>query len=156
MLMKKVLIKKALIKKARLIFGTYLSVFFLLLTSFTVFSGQEKQTLPKGFVVLNQMIPEIEIELGYNSTHNFVGERINGYLEAKAILTEKAAMALGNVQKDLMIFGLGLKVFDAYRPQRAVDHFVRWANDLDDTKMKASYYPEVKKKHLFRDGYIAA
>ena len=60
------------------------------------------------------------------------------------------------MQKDLEAFGLGLKVFDAYRPQRAVDHFVRWAEDLDDTRMKAKYYPGVEKKHLFRDGYIAA
>ena len=52
--------------------------------------------------------------------------------------------------------GLGIKVFDAYRPQQAVDQFVRWAKDLSDIRMKAQYYPEVEKQHLFRDGYIAS
>jgi D-alanyl-D-alanine dipeptidase len=69
---------------------------------------------------------------------------------------KEAATALKKVQEELKSFGLGLKVHDAYRPQQAVDHFVRWAKDLEDTKMKSKYYPRIDKKNLLKDGYIAA
>jgi D-alanyl-D-alanine dipeptidase len=81
---------------------------------------------------------------------------IDGYQAARVYITRPAAEALAAVQAELASFGLGLKVFDAYRPQRAVDHFVRWAENLDDAVMKDRYYPDVDKANLFRDGYIAA
>lgn len=112
--------------------------------------------LPQGFVYLDEMIPSLQLDIRYFSKNNFVGEPITGYLQPKAILTHEAALALGNVQKDLADFGLGLKVFDAYRPQRAVDHFIRWAKDLQNERMKKEYYPEVDKRNLFKEGYIAA
>ncbi len=111
--------------------------------------------LPKHFSYLKVKIPSIELEIRYYGTNNFIGSKIDGYLAPKAILTTKATIALASVQKELKAFGLGLKVFDAYRPQKAVDHFVRWGHDLSDIKMKSIYYPSVQKKHLFRDGYIA-
>jgi D-alanyl-D-alanine dipeptidase len=109
-----------------------------------------------GFVDVSEAVSGASIELRYHSPDNFVGKRINGYEADSAFITKKAAQALSNVQQELEQFSLGLKIFDAYRPQRAVDHFVRWAADLDDTEMKAKYYPEVAKEGLFRDGYIAA
>ncbi len=112
--------------------------------------------LPQGFVYLDTVIPDIIVELRYISENNFLGTRVDGYEAPRCILSEKAARALEKVQADLAVFGLGIKVFDAYRPQRAVDHFVRWAKDLADTKMKAVYYPDVAKKDLFKDGYIAS
>ena len=112
--------------------------------------------LPEGFVYLKDIIPDIEIELRYYTDDNFIGERIDGYLNSKCIISKKAALALKKVQTDLKRFGLGLKIFDAYRPQCAVDHFVRWAKDLDDKKMKTKYYPTVLKENLFKEGYIAA
>lgn len=111
---------------------------------------------PDGFVNIREAVPDIEVELRYFTQSNFVGERIDGYEADVCYITAQAAAALDNVQAELKSFGLGLKIFDAYRPQQAVDHFVRWAEDLDDTKMKSRYYPGVDKKHLFRDGYIAA
>jgi len=114
------------------------------------------QRLPDGFVYCEAVIPEIRTELRYATPHNFVGEKIDGYRRPRCILTRQAALALRNVQEELRPFGIGLKVFDAYRPQRAVDHFVRWANDLGDTRMKAEFYPGVEKGNLFRDDYIAA
>ncbi len=113
-------------------------------------------SLPEGFVYLNDVVPDIKFELRYYTENNFVGERIEGYLKPKCILSMQAALALKNVQADLKAFGLGLKVYDAYRPQRAVDHFVRWAKDLKDIKMKQEYYPNVSKNVLFKEGYIAA
>jgi len=112
--------------------------------------------LPEGFVYVKDVIPDIQVELRYYSTNNFVGARIEGYHQPKCIMTKRAANALKEVQDALKKFGLGLKIFDAYRPQRAVDHFKRWAKDLDDTKMKSQYYPESQKKNLFKHGYIAS
>lgn len=112
-------------------------------------------SLPDGFVDIRDVIPNIKVDIRYFSENNFVGQRIDGYEKPRCILTKKAAIALKKVQADLNDFGLGLKVFDGYRPQQAVDHFVRWAQDLDDTKMKYKYYPNVDKKELFEHGYIA-
>ena len=111
--------------------------------------------IPKNFSYVKEKIPTIELELRYASNNNFVGEVIEGYLAPRAILTRKATLALAKVQKELESFGLGLKIFDSYRPQRAVDHFVRWGRDIADKKMKVEYYPNVQKRNLFKEGYIA-
>jgi len=127
-----------------------LPVLFILLSV----AGQAN-ALPEGFVYLEEMIPNIKIDLRYYTTNNFIGERIEGYLEARCILTKEAAEALKKVQEDLKPFGLGLKIYDAYRPQQAVNHFVRWAKDLQDARMKSKFYPDVEKRDLFSQGYIA-
>ncbi len=111
---------------------------------------------PEGFVDLKAFIPSLVVEPRYFGEDNFVGRRIDGYEAPRCLLTREAAEALKEVQGALRPFGFGLKVFDAYRPQRAVDHFVRWAKDLDDRKMKTRYYPEVEKSQLFAKEYIAA
>jgi len=112
-------------------------------------------TLPEGFVDVKEVIPAIQMELRYATDENFIGRPIDGYLGERCILTREAADALKQVQGELTRFGLGLKIYDAYRPQQAVDHFVRWAKDLKDTTMKKQYYPNVKKGDLFKKGYIA-
>jgi len=126
----------------------------LLIWSVLLASSQAKE-MPMGFIVVKEMIPSIELDIKYYTSKNFIGTRIEGYLSPKAILTIKATNALIRVQSELKKFGLGLKIFDAYRPQKAVDHFVRWGKHLEDTKMKSEFYPEVEKKNLFREGYIA-
>ncbi|NQV69747.1 MAG: M15 family metallopeptidase [Pseudohongiella sp.] len=113
------------------------------------------EDIPDKFVDIQQAIPTISLEVRYFTTDNFVGARIDGYAAAKVYVTEATADALKRVQGELNNYGLGLRVFDGYRPQMAVDHFVRWAENLADTKMKQRYYPAVDKKNLFRDGYIA-
>ncbi|MEN6441209.1 MAG: M15 family metallopeptidase [Syntrophobacter sp.] len=136
---------------------SFLVRFYVILAVFLLFPISARGgSLPEDFVYVPDVIPDIRVELRYYSNHNFVGERIDGYLEPKCILTRQAAEALGKVQKDLGKFGLGLKIYDSYRPQRAVDHFVRWAKDLDDTRMKKEFYPDVNKQDLFKDGYIAS
>lgn len=99
--------------------------------------------------------PTIRVEPRYATPHNFVGERITGYRAPLCLLTRPAARALREAQRSLWRRGLTLKVYDCYRPQRAVDHFVRWARDLGDQRMKAEFYPRVAKSRLFADGYIA-
>jgi zinc D-Ala-D-Ala dipeptidase len=111
--------------------------------------------LPQGFVYVDDVIPGIQIELRYFSDHNFLGRRVDGYLAPKCILTREAAEALKKVQAELKPFGLGLKIYDGYRPQRAVDNFIRWGKDLHDIKMQTEYYTKVQKKDLFREGYIS-
>ena len=112
-------------------------------------------TPPDSFLELQELIPSILLELRYFSEDNFVGQVLDGYHANKVFMTREASTALSNVQDELAAFGMGLKVFDAYRPQRAVDQFVRWAQDLGDTKMKAVFYPSVAKQDLFSSGYIA-
>jgi len=111
--------------------------------------------LPAGFVELRDVVPGIVVELRYATAENFVGRPIEGYAQPRAVLTREAAAALAAVQAELMAEGFSLKVYDAYRPQRAVNHFVRWARDPEDTATKAAYYPDVPKTELFARGYIA-
>ncbi len=109
-----------------------------------------------GFVVLTDVVPDIIIEPRYYSTYNFVGDRIAGYDESCILMTREAAEALKAVSEDVMQQGYRLKVYDAYRPQMAVDNFVEWAKKLDDIRMKAFFYPEEQKELLFDHGYILA
>ena len=106
------------------------------------------------FVILSEAVPDVILEIRYYSTYNFVGSRINGYEEPCAMLTKKAAAALKEVSDELVSKGYRLKIFDAYRPQRAVTHFASWAEDVKDTKMKEYFYPELDKSVLFDQGYI--
>ncbi len=109
-----------------------------------------------GFVSLAEAVPDVILEIRYYSTYNFVGDRIDGYEDPCALLTREAAEALQNAVEDAAALGYRLKIYDAYRPQRAVDNFVEWAEDTDDTRMKAYFYPELDKSVLFDQGYIAA
>ena len=109
-----------------------------------------------GFVNLTDVIPDAILEIRYFGTYNFVGRRIDGYLQPVALLTQRAADSLKAVSDDVMRMGYRLKIYDAYRPQMAVDHFVRWAADVSDTSMRRYFYPEVKKSQLFVRGYIAS
>ena len=107
------------------------------------------------FVSLTEAVPDAILEIRYFSTYNFVGDRIDGYLAPTALLTRVAADSLRAVSDDLMRMGYRLKIYDAYRPQMAVDHFARWAADLKDTRMKSCFYPDLRKNVLFKLGYIA-
>lgn len=108
-----------------------------------------------GFVVLAEEIPDVISEIRYYTTYNFVGERITGYNKPVALVTKECADALRNVNRELLALGYRMKIYDTYRPQRAVDHFVRWAEDLDDTRMKPFFYPGVDKTVLFDEHYLA-
>ena len=107
------------------------------------------------FVMLADAVPDAILEIRYFGTYNFVGTRIDGYLEPTSLLTREAADSLQAVSKDVMALGYRLKIYDAYRPQKAVDHFVRWAEQIPDTLMKPYFYPDLDKSVLFAKGYIA-
>ena len=107
-----------------------------------------------GFVLLTDVVPDAILEIRYYGTYNFVGDRIDGYEQPTALLTKEAAAALKAVSDDVMAKGYRLKIYDAYRPQKAVTHFMNWAKDVDDTRMKSYFYPELDKSVLFAQGYI--
>jgi len=130
----------------------YLTIFLI----FILVQGLFGKDLPEGFVYINDFIPNAVIDLRYSTDHNFIGKPIDGYKSQKCIISKKAAIALKEVEKELAEYGFGIKIFDSYRPQRAVDHFVRWAKVLDDTLTKSEFYPTVDKKDLFKKGFITS
>ena len=108
----------------------------------------------RGFVNVSQAVPDVLTDIRYYSSFNFVGRRIDGYRAPLALLTREAAQALKQASLKAVSRGLRLKIFDAYRPQAAVDHFVRWASDPADTLMKPFFYPDMEKKDIIPGGYI--
>ena len=107
------------------------------------------------FVLLSEAVPDAILEIRYYSTYNFVGDRIDGYEEPLAMMTKESAAALKEVSDELVAKGYRLKIYDAYRPQKAVTNFVEWAKDTGDTRMKEYFYPDLDKSVLFPQGYIA-
>jgi D-alanyl-D-alanine dipeptidase len=110
---------------------------------------------PGQFVALDDVDPTIRQDMRYATTYNFVGRRIAGYREPVCILTRRAARALRRAQADLRPRGYGLKVYDCYRPTRAVAQFARWAENPADQRMKREFYPRVDKRRVFELGYVA-
>lgn len=116
----------------------------------------KKRELAEGFVYLDEAAPSVRYELRYYSSNNFVGERIAGYNAPFAVMTREAAQALERASEQLAPQGFALKVYDAYRPVKAVKQFIAWAKDSTDTRMKASFYPELDKPELFKQGYLSS
>ena len=129
---------------------------FIIIFTVLISSQISSQTLPKGFSYVSEIDATIKKELRYGTSNNFIGKPIDGYLKDSLIISTPAAKALREIQTKLMLSGLSLKIFDTYRPQQAVDHFVRWAKVMNDTLMKQFYYPDVQKSELFTLGFIAS
>jgi D-alanyl-D-alanine dipeptidase len=118
--------------------------------------GTLKETeMPDDFVEITELIPSNILDIRYYTPHNFVGERIDGYNAPKCFLTKQAAEALKNVQEELSKFSLSLKLYDCYRPERAVNEFIKWSLDANNNKMEREFYPDIEKSELFKNDYIA-
>ena len=115
-----------------------------------------ENTDPSGFVLVSDVIEDVVLDIRYHSTFNFLGERVDGYEEPVALLTREAAEALKAVSDEAVSLGYRLKIYDCYRPQMAVDHFIRWAEQHRDIAMKNYFYPEVDKEKLFALGFVAS
>ncbi|WP_182984233.1 M15 family metallopeptidase [Sphingobacterium sp. UME9] len=126
------------------------------LSLFTLCLSAQEKVMPSDFVYVKDIIPTISLEIRYFGSHNFTGRPIKGYEKPVAILTKRAALALQQVENHLNKKGLGLKIFDAYRPQRAVDNFKTWSLNTNDTIAKKEFYPLINKKNLFNLGFIAS
>ena len=114
-----------------------------------------ENTDASGFVLVSDIIPDVVLDIRYYTTFNFLGERVDGYEEPVALMTREAAYALKKVSDEAISKGYRLKIFDAYRPQCAVDHFVRWADKVRELAMKDYFYPGIDKKRLFEEGFVA-
>ena len=137
----------------------YMKTSASLLAAFILFfAGSCRQANPledsSDFVAITDVVPDVILEIRYYGTYNFVGKRIDGYFAPIAMLTREAADSLKAVSDDVISQGYRLKIYDAYRPQCAVDHFVRWAADIADTTMRKYFYPDVDKSLLFEQLYI--
>ena len=110
---------------------------------------------PPGFTYLRDVDRSILQEIRYSSFHNFVGKPINGYFAGECLLTIPTAQGLVQVQKELLKENLSLKIYDCYRPQKAVDQFYQWSLNDSDTLMKEEFYSDLDKSVLFDLGYIA-
>ncbi len=118
--------------------------------------AQRDTMLKWDFVYLDEVLHQSQYEVRYHGINNFIGKKIDGYHSDRLVMTSQAAAALQKAEHLLDSMGLGLHIYDTYRPQRAVDHFQSWANNPSDTLTKAIFYPDQKKKDLFHLGYIAS
>ena len=142
--------------------GATLVALFLCSTLTLLSCGSDKEKKVTGsptddssqFVTLTDVVPDAILEIRYYGTYNFVGTRIDGYEEPTALLTRQAADSLRAVSDDVKALGYRLKIYDAYRPQKGVDHFMRWAENIPDTMMKRYFYPDLDKSVLFKQDYI--
>jgi len=116
--------------------------------------ASREDSLPEGFVYLTEIIPDVILDIRYFSTHNFMQSRVDHYLAPVAIITREAAEALALANNELKTKGYIIKVFDAYRPQSATDHFIRWGQDENDISGKANFYPDLTKRQLFAEVYL--
>lgn len=107
-----------------------------------------------GFVALSDAVPDLLLDIRYYGTYNFTGRRVDGYEQPCALMARQAADALRQAAERAARSGLRLKIFDAYRPQRAVDSFVRWVADPGDALMKRWFYPDTKKNSLYALDFI--
>ena len=147
---------KLFVLKCKIIVLLFAIVLSLNVALATMCFAEISATESKGFVVLTDIVPDAIMEVRYYTLYNFIGDRVRGYEEPVILMTREAAFALREVNNELLPLGYTIKVFDAYRPQMAVDHFVEWAKDLNDVRMQKYFYPEEQKSNLFAHGYIAS
>jgi D-alanyl-D-alanine dipeptidase len=132
----------------------FLSLILICVSFAQIAYSGDADKMPGNFVDIQKVIPDVLLDVRYYGPHNFVGERVDGYMAPKCFLSKEAAEALVGVQKELAPYSLTLKIYDCYRPQRAVNHFVRWATEIENIKTKKEFYPTIDKRNLFKDGYI--
>lgn len=136
-----------------------MSVFVLLSSCFLItalYAVLPEEARSKGFIYLGEVDQTILISPRYASRENFVGAPVDGYTRNdRIVLTKVAAEALKKAQEEFKHNGYSLVVYDAYRPQRAVDHFMRWSRDSKAQEKKSQYYPAVNKADVFELGYVA-
>lgn len=119
-------------------------------------NSASSERLPAGFIYVHDVIPDVQVSLRYGTDENFVGCRVDGYYSNVSIMTEAAAVALKQAQELVKENGYELVIYDSYRPQKSVNHFIRWSEDPNDPQVKKEhYYPRVDKENAFNLGYIA-
>lgn len=117
--------------------------------------GILKKGLPEGFLYVDEVVEDCIVDAKYAGTDNFLGRPVCGYNAPLVVVSEAVANGLVKAAAALREAGYVMKFFDSYRPQRAVDDFVRWGADLEDCRRKPVHYPNEEKRAMFEKGYIA-
>ena len=133
------------------LFLTILILFSFIQTSFASQISYDKSN----FAPIYSVIDDAAFDIRYYSSNNFTGNKINGYKAPVAYMTKESLQALSVAAEDLRKQGYRLLIWDSYRPQKAVDNFVKWINDSNDEGDK-SFYPNLKKSDLLEGQYIMA
>ena len=107
------------------------------------------------FVFIDELVPGIRWDAKYATWDNFTGKPVDGYAANRVVGTTALCAGLERAQQQAASLGLGLLLWDAYRPQRAVDRFLRWANEPEDGRTKARHYPNLERAEMFARGYVA-
>ena len=108
-----------------------------------------------GFVFVDELVPGIRWDAKYATWDNFTGKPVDGYVANRIVGTIALCEALGNAQEKAESLGFGLLIWDGYRPQRAVDCFLRWSKQPEDGRTKPRHYPNIDRTEMFEKGYIA-
>jgi len=119
-------------------------------------AAESGRKLPEPLVYLRDIDASILQDIRYAGPDNFTGRRVPGYLAAECVLLREAAEALSRVQQALKPRQLSLKVYDCYRPLRAVRAFMAWVERDDFDPLLKRYHPRVERSRLISLGYIAA
>jgi len=107
------------------------------------------------FAFVDELVPGIRWDAKYATWDNFIGKPVDGYQANRIVGTRALCVALGSAQEKAANLGLGLLLWDAYRPQRAVDCFLRWSNQPEDGRTKQRHYPNINRAEMFERGYVA-
>jgi D-alanyl-D-alanine dipeptidase len=107
-----------------------------------------------GFV--DEWVPGIRWDAKYATWDNFTGKPVDGYLSNRIVGSAALCTALERAQEKAASQGFGLLLWDGYRPQQAVDHFLRWAAEPEDGRTKRRHYPNISRAQMFEQGYVAA
>jgi D-alanyl-D-alanine dipeptidase len=113
-------------------------------------------TLPEGFVFVDEVVPDIRWDAKYATWDNFTGRPVEGYLANRIVGSHALCDALRRVSKEAATQDLGLLLWDGYRPQRAVDCFLKWSRQPEDGRTKPRHYPNIDRPDMFVQGYVAS
>ena len=108
------------------------------------------------FVFVDEFVPGIRWDAKYATLDNFTGKPVDGYRANRIVGTTALCAALERAQEEAASLGFGLLLWDGYRPQRAVDCFLRWSEQPEDGRMKLRHYPNIDRPDMFEQGYVAA
>jgi D-alanyl-D-alanine dipeptidase len=108
------------------------------------------------FDFVDEVVPGVRWDAKYATWDNFTGKPVDGYLTNRIAGTRALCLALETAQWEAASLGFGLLLWDGYRPQRAVDSFIRWSAQPDDGRTKLRHYPHLDKAEMFAKGYVAA
>lgn len=112
-------------------------------------------TVEAGFVFIDEALPGVRWDAKYATWDNFTGTPVDGYELNRIVASLALADALLEATKQAATVGFGLLLWDAYRPQRAVDRFLEWSGQPEDGRTKPRFYPNIERPEMFTNGYVA-